>query len=170
MRRAVAPTLVLLVPSGALAGVVVALPDERTRAGAAYLLSVGALGLLALLRMIRRSRRARRSAFELALAERSAGPSRLRELDRVEHDVIQGLANPLDLHRRLRPLLREIAAQRLTAGHGIDLDARPDAARALLGDEVWELVRADRPEPDEMTGRRLPATELARAVTVLEAV
>jgi hypothetical protein len=155
--------------SGALVAVAVSLPGERTRALAAYLLAFGALGVVAFLRAVPRTRRAKESAFQAALAAQSARPERLRSLERIEHDCIQGLANPVDLHRRLRPILREVAAQRLAARHGIELDQRPEAARAILGEEAWELVRPDRPHPDELAGTRLDAAGLRRVLDILEA-
>ena len=157
----------LLAMSGTLVAVAVSFPGERTRALAAYLLALGLLCVAVLLRAVLRP--AGRSRFEAALAAQPARPDRLRSLERVEHDCIQGLANPVDLHRRLRPRLREIAAQRLAALHGIDLDGRPEAARALLGEETWELVRPDRPHPDELTGPRLDAPGLRRVLDALEA-
>ena len=167
MKRFVLPGVVLAM-SGALVAVAVSLPGERTRALAAYLLALAALGVVASLRAVLRPRRASGSAFEAALAVRSARPERLRSLERMEHDCIQGLANPVDLHRRLRPILREVAGQRLAARHGIELDQRPEAARALLGEEAWELVRPDRPHPDELSGTRLDATGLRRVLDILE--
>ncbi|HEY7197536.1 MAG TPA: hypothetical protein VH306_10130 [Gaiellaceae bacterium] len=170
MRRALPVGLLVLAAAGALAAVATSFPSQRTRAVAAFLLFLGAVGVVFALTALRRARRTRRSAFELALAARSAEKRRLRALDRMEHDVVQSLANPLDLHRRLRPVLRDVAAQRLAAGHGIDLDRRPEAAQALLGDELWELVRPERPEPDELTGTRLDAGGLDRILTRLETV
>jgi hypothetical protein len=166
MRRLVLAAVVLAM-SAALVAVAVSFPAERTRALAAYLLALGLLGVVVSLRAVLRP--GARSPFEAALAAQPLQPDRLRSLESVEHDCIQGLANPVDLHRRLRPRLREIAAQRLVARHGIDLDQRPEAARAVLGEELWELVRADRPRPDELTGPRLDAAGLRRALDVLEA-
>jgi hypothetical protein len=168
--EAAVATLLFLVLSGAVAGVAVSFPAQRTRAAAAYLLALGVLGIAAELRALVRARRTRRSTFELALAARPTPAGRLRSLQRVENDCVQGLANPVDLHRRLRPLLREIAAQRLAARHGIDLDRRPDAARVILGEEAWELVRPGRRAPDELTGPRIDAAGLRRVIDVLEAV
>lgn len=160
----------VLVASALLVVVALASPEHRTRAAAAYLLALGALGVAAALRRVLRARASRRSAFEAALEPSSARPARLRSLEQVENDCIQGLANPVDLHRRLRPRLHEIAAQRLAARHGVDLDSRPETARGLLGDEVWELVRPDRPLPDELTGPRIDAACLGRVLDRLEAI
>ena len=107
-------------------------------------------------------------AFERALRTRRPRAPRLRELERIEHDVVQGAANPLDLHRRLRPLLRQIAGHRLAARHGIALDAGDGHATRLLGNEAWELLRPDRELPDERRGPRLGMHEIEAIVTRLE--
>ncbi len=170
VKRLVLAGGLVLVLSAALAAVVVAFPSQRTRAVAAYLLALGILGVAAALAGLLGARRRKRSSFEAALALRPSSPDRLRGLASVENDCVQGLANPVDLHRRLRPRLRRVAAQRLASRHGIDLERRPEAAEVLLGEETWELVRPDRPLPDELTGRRIDADELGRVLDRLEAV
>lgn len=171
MRRVVVAALLVLAATTATIAVTVALPDQRTRAVAAYLLLLGATGVGgALVRILRTPRLSQRSAFEAALTRREPNPGRLRALERLENDCIQGLANPVDLQLRLVPRLREVAAQRLEVRHGLDLDRRPEAARTVLGDELWELVRPDRPRPDEDDGPRIDSATLRRAIDTLEAV
>jgi hypothetical protein len=46
-----------------------------------------------------------------------------------------------------RPLLVRVLANRLADHHGVDLYARPDAARALVGDELWWWLDPNR-EPE----------------------
>ena len=43
-----------------------------------------------------------------------------------------------------RPLLVRLLAARLSDHHGVDLTADPDAARQLVGDDVWEWLDPDR--------------------------
>jgi hypothetical protein len=107
----------------------------------------------------------------------SAGPLRPRRgrrqaivqvpgLAELEHAVEFGLTSGFDLHHRLRPALRRIAAARL-AELGVDLDRHPERARALLGAEAWALLRPERPAP----GRRAKgasAAELERVAQALE--
>jgi hypothetical protein len=71
----------------------------------------------------------------------------LPELARVEREVTMGVGTAFDLHYRLRPRVREIAASRLADRRGIDLERRPEAAREALDEPVWELVRPDRVAP-----------------------
>jgi len=87
-------------------------------------------------------------------------------LAELEHAVDFGLASGFDLHHRLRPLLRRIAAERL-ARAGIDMDRQPQAALALLGAEAWELLRPERPQP-ERRARGASAAALERIVAALE--
>jgi hypothetical protein len=132
------------------------------------LLVVEALGLAMVAWWALRALPPDSKAFERALRTRRPRAPRLRELERIEHDVVQGAANPLDLHRRLRPLLRQIAAHRLTIRHGVALDAGDGQARRLLGDEAWELLRPDRELPDERRGPRLGVHEIEAIVARLE--
>ena len=67
----------------------------------------------------------------------------------MERELVLGSADADHAHRRLLPLLRGTAAARIAARHGFELERRPDAARALLGEDVWELLRPDRPEPED---------------------
>jgi hypothetical protein len=63
--------------------------------------------------------------------------------------------------RRLRPMLRTIVASRLRHGHGVDLDFEPDAARALTGDWLWQMVTGEQ-------DRVLTFGELTRLVDEVE--
>ena len=107
-----------------------------------------------------------RSPFERD-PEKPEEPQPIAELDRIDRLVVLGAANEFDLHYRLRPLLRQIAAERLYGLRGVDLDSDPERAKTLLGEELWEVVR-----PDRKLGRRagpgLPAAELAGHVARLE--
>ncbi len=42
--------------------------------------------------------------------------------------------------RRIRPMLLELTTDRLVNRHGIDPQLEPDRARALVGDQVWDLI------------------------------
>ena len=88
----------------------------------------------------------------------------------MEREVSLGLATAFDLHYRLRPRLRRVAAELLAARRGIELDASPDAARRALGDDAWEIVRGDREPPRERFGPGLDIASLRLAVDALEAL
>jgi hypothetical protein len=101
-----------------------------------------------------------------AAPARSAPPS----LARIEHEVALGIAGSFDLHYRLVPRLRSVAAGLLDARRNVSLEASPDRAHALLGDEAWALVRPDRTTPQDRLGRGMTPAELGRAVDALEAI
>ena len=119
---------------------------------------VGALVLAALVPRVPtrpRSRRPRRSA------------PRPATLERIERVVDAGRQTAGDVHVRVRPLLREITAP-LLRRRGVHLDSEPQRARALLGEELWEVVRHDRPRPRERRDPGLALTDLDRLVQRLE--
>ena len=87
-------------------------------------------------------------------------------LDRV---VSAATSHAGEVHLRLRPILREIAANGLRR-RGVDLDAEPQAAQELLAPETWELVRADRPRPDDAFARGLAPARLSAVLDDLEAL
>jgi hypothetical protein len=88
----------------------------------------------------------------------------------LEHETALGVSGAFDLHHRLRPRLRKIATGLLAARRRVSLDDGPEPARAILGDETWDLVRRDRPPPENRLARGLPVTELRRVVDSLEQV
>ena len=89
-------------------------------------------------------------------------------LARLEQETILGVAGSFDLHYRLRPRLRGLTADLLAAQRGVGLDAAPERARALLGGTTWELVRRDRPPPEDRLAAGLPINDLRRVVESLE--
>ena len=113
-------------------------------------------------RCARRCPPRRPSAFDAALTKRTRPVQRIPELERMEREVSLGLATAFDLHYRLRPRLRGVAAELLAARRGIELDSNPDAARRALGDDTWEIVRGDLEPPRERFARR-PRHRLAPA-------
>ena len=88
-------------------------------------------------------------------------------LARIEQEAALGVAGSFDLHHGLRPRLRALAGSLLATRHGVSLDGDPEPARRLLGDETWELVRSDRPPPEDRLGRGLAPSTLRRAVDSL---
>ena len=104
-------------------------------------------------------------AIVSALRRRPERPPRPAQLERLERELTMASANAFDLHARLRPQLREIAALRLAA-RGVRLE---DAERELEP-ELWELVRPDRKPPADRHAEGIPPAELRRAVDALEAL
>jgi hypothetical protein len=145
-------------------------PGRRHTALDVFILFLGALGLAAGVRATRAASpdvHAPSLADELA-APTDVSPERPAELQRLEREVHLSLAGEFHLHHRLRPLLREIAANRLLLRHGLDLDRRPEAVQRLLGEDAWSWLRPDRPEPRDRWGPGPPLAELTAVVDALE--
>jgi hypothetical protein len=152
-----------------LAGVSFTFPGRRHIALDVFVLFLGGLGLAA---GIRATRGASPEVHKPSLVDELAEPvevlpERPAELKRLERDVYLSLDSAFYLHRSLRPLLREVAANRLLLRHGLDLDGRPEDARAVLGDAAWSWLRPDRPEPSD---RWAPGPRLADLAAVVDAV
>lgn len=147
---------------------IILIPSRRTLLVEIYELVVAGIAIFALLGAFRTFEPEvwRRSPFERE-TEQSEEPEPIAELERIDRTVVLGAANEFDLHYRLRPLLRKLAAERLYRRHGVELDGDPERAKPLLGDELWEVVR-----PDRKLGRRsgpgLPPALLSAHVARLE--
>ena len=162
MRPAVAATIALVVLLS-----IRRLPTSR--ALAIWVVLVTALVLLVLLRQSRQRGPRPAGRFEQALQRRRpAAASQPVELLVMERELVLGIADADHAHRRLLPLLRAAAAARLAARHGFELERRPDAARALLGEDVWELLRPDRPAPRDRHGRGVPGERVAAVIERIE--
>ena len=142
-------------------------PLSTSRALAIWVVLVAAMTLLLLVQQSRDGRGAR-SRFEATLHRPLATAPQPVELLRMERDLELGIASAGHAHHRLLPILREAAVARLASRHGIDLERRPEAAQALLGEDVWELLRPDRPEPADRFDPGVPRERVAAAIQRLE--
>ena len=134
-----------------------------------YLLSMGGVLLLALVRTTRAHVDTRSSELDRALAAMRRAPADSGEPTLVR-DVELSTFTSFHLHARLRPLLRQVASHRLWSRYGVELDAEPARARELVGSAAWDLVRPDRPPPDDRLARGPAVSELARVVEQLEQI
>ena len=159
-RLLAAPTLALLV-------VVVFLPGWAENAIRIYALVFAGLVVVVALAALRRTYPPT-TPLRPERQGRSEPPMRPPTLARLEKETALGVAGSFDLHYRLRPRLRAVAAARLSVRRGISLDGEPDAARAALGDVAWELVRRDRPAPDDRLASGIPPAVLTQVVDSLE--
>lgn len=160
-----------IVLSLALLFVVVALPGRSDEAFRVYVLALAAFGLTHLLLALHASRPpAGPSPVDLALQPHRERPAQVEELERIRREVVIAQTTSLDLHSRLRPTLRRIASELLRSRRGIELDGDPAAARRVLGDETWDLVRRDRQPPEERFGPGIDRAALHRVVASLEAI
>jgi hypothetical protein len=160
---------VLVVPTIALAAVAAFVPGRLELATRVYALLVCAAALaLALLALGRAypAERPLRPRVRAARPRRRPPPT----LARIEHEAALGVAGSFDLHFRLVPRLRAIASGLLAARRQVSFDGDPAAARELLGDATFELVRPDRSPPEDRLGRGIPAHDLGLVVDSLERI
>lgn len=146
-------------------------PLATERSLAIWLILVAGLVLLTLARDVRaRDATGRKRRFEAALRGRPPRSAVPVELLRVERELELGIASAGHAYRRLLPLLRAAASARLATGHGIELARSPERARALLGEDVWELLRPDRPVPADRHGPGIPRAAVAAAIAKVESL
>ncbi|MBA3717860.1 MAG: hypothetical protein H0W87_06510 [Actinobacteria bacterium] len=158
--------------AGVLAGVgavplvvlVLVLPGDRPKVLDVYVLFLGAVLMLVLARMTSGEPGMRKVIP--AGAERKSD-DRLPELARIEREVVLATGSGFDRQMRVGPLLRDIARHRLWTRRGVELDEEPERARELLGEEVWSLLRAGRPEPN---ARYAPGADLAELRRIVERI
>jgi hypothetical protein len=144
---------------------------SRERTVDVYLLALGGLAMLTLVTATRGAvPPGTRSRFDAALRPRRDDPPSLPTLEKTYRETVLGIARAFDFHVRLRPVLREIARQRLESRRGIELDAQGDAARAALGDEAYELLRPDRPPPERRFDPGVDPPTLHRVLDALERI
>ena len=167
-RRVIRIALVVLVATAILLPLVILVPSRRTLLVGIYELVLAATAIGAIVGSFRAFEPEpwMRSPLERG-REKPERQQPIAELDRIDRLVVLGAANEFDLHYRLRPLLRQVAGERLYVRYGLDLDRDPERVRPLLGDDLWELVRPER-EVGSRSGPGLPAAELTQHVARLE--
>jgi hypothetical protein len=170
MRQTWRVTQLLLLPTIALAGALALAPERATLAVHVWLLVILALSLLAYLAIVQAAYPRTPSAFAAGLRRPSVVAERPAALARLEREVSMAGSAAFDVHYRLRPAITELAAELLSARRGIDLAHDPERAKAVLGQDAWELVRPDRPQPSERHGAGIDEATLGRVVTALERV
>jgi hypothetical protein len=141
---------------------VIVLPGDRPHALDVYLLYLGAVLLFVLARVTSGARG--RKPIPLKKEQPS---TRLPELVRIEREVVLATGSGFDRQMRVGPMMRDIARHRLWTRRGVDLDEQPERARELLGDQVWELLRSGRPEPNL---RYAPGADVGELRQILERI
>jgi hypothetical protein len=161
------PIVGALLATAALVGALFA-DAPAARAVAAWAVALGALAAWLLLRRLGAAVPVQRvSRFDRAVLARPPRAARSREWQQLERTVVFSEQRELDLYVRLRPILRDVAAVRLSRAHGIDLDRNPEAAAEVLGPEAWDVVRPDREPPAD---RQAPGPGLAAVTRAIAAV
>jgi hypothetical protein len=168
VRRLIVPALVASV---ALAILLALRPLSTSRAFAIWIVIVAAIALVVLVRHSRGGAGPRHAGrFEAALRRRPPATPQPVELLRMERELELGIAGAGHAHHRLLPLLRSAAVARLSSRHGVELDRRPEAAKALLGEDAWELLRPDRPEPADRFAPGVPRERVAAMIERIESL
>ena len=161
MKARVDLAVLLVLASGVTLYVALAIPGDRRLAVHVYLLVVGAILMATVLATVGGAvPGGRGSELRRALDERATRPAPVSELAKVEREVTLAVGSAYDLHARLLPRLREIAEARLEP-----YGKRPGPD--TLG-RWWELLRPDRPEPDDRFAPGIRAAELRALVSDLE--
>ena len=161
-RRLALPIALL---TAALGAVVIFRPIPFGVAFRAWLVALGAIAAASLVRAALAPyptltvKRIRFGSPRPLPSDRPAG------LEEVERAVDFATWNSADLSRRLRPLLREVAAHRLEAGRGIDFERNPKAAEGALGPVAWSLI-AGLPGPE----RAADVAAIRESIERLEAI
>jgi hypothetical protein len=136
-----------------------------------YVLSVGGMALLAAILATRRAfPLAESSSLAVALDREERPPIRPPDLERTERMLSMAATTAFDLHYRLRPVLREVAEQRLADRRGLRLDSGDPRVVEACGEELWELVRPEREAPDRRYQPGLRRDALEQVVERLEAI
>jgi hypothetical protein len=161
---AIVATLVLI-------GLLAFQPVSAELAFDGYVLLLGAILLFALVgAMTESDPDAHRSVYEQALESSAPGAERPPELARVEREVSLAVGSAFYEHYRLRPLLREIAAQRLDSRFATDVDSPRPTARESLPDHAWALFDRERKPPRDRHGPGIPVERLREIVDALERI
>ena len=162
--------LVLALASVVLLTAALAVPRYAGASAQIFVIVVGALVIRLLVQAVRVATSAPGPfPFDQALhqpPEREI--PRAREPDRIAFEVGASTHRALELHNQFRRRLRRLAADRLAAEHGVDLDAGRDAARSLLGAEAWDLLRPDHEPPEDRFGPGMPVEDVTKIVTAVE--
>jgi hypothetical protein len=133
-----------------------------------FVLVLGGLGLVVLAAELGRlAPTAERSLVEEALEPEPVEERPIADLLRLERALSMASARQFDLHYRLRPILRDVAAARLEQ-RGLDLDSGRPVVHELLGDELFELTAPDREPPANRLAPGPGIEELDRTIGRLE--
>jgi len=126
------------------------------------LVAAAAVGVAVSLAQLPKASSARWSG---ATARHAPRPAQLLAAERL---VGTAGALAIQVHAYVRPVLVEIASRRL-AGRGLTLERMPESVgQELLGNQLWEIVRPNRPFPEDRYARGISLQDLSAMVDVLE--
>jgi hypothetical protein len=133
-------------------------PVSRETILAGYAIALASIAMAALTRIMRQGRNDAQSRFEHELTRERIPQGRPNALVRIERELTLATSNAGHVHDRLRPMVRDIAQARFGRA----------ATRERLGDETWELIRPDLPEPPDRSAPGLSLRTIRRVIEALE--
>ena len=143
-------------------------PGRRELELDVFVLVLGCLGLAVLAAELGRlAPTAERSLVEEALDPDPVEERPIADLLRLERELSMASARQFDLHYRLRPVLRDVAAAQLER-RGLDLDSGRPAVQELLGEELFELTAPGREPPKNRLAPGPGVEGLDRTISRLE--
>jgi hypothetical protein len=151
----------------ATAAVAIVVPGQRAVIVGAGVMATLALVLVEMSGIAYRMTTRRSSAWDRVRAVHTPAPQRPADLERIERRLGWGRYSAGDFNYRVRPMLRRLAEHRLRDRHRVEIDPRPEEARAHVGDELWQLVIAKEPPESE---RVIGTAEIARMVDEIERI
>jgi len=169
-RSFIGPGVVLVLATGVVVAAALTYPDRSNLALHAYLVLIGFLVLWLVAGALSQAfPSGGPTAIELALRRKRLAPATLREIERIELAISLSTGSGLDPNSQLRLLLRQLAAQRLSAHHNVDLESDPARAKILVGDQLWAAITGEsRSVNPKAVG--VPMEELRQAVNELESI
>jgi hypothetical protein len=174
VRRARVGSLELTAAVAAIAATVVVLLVATRSSGyslnlwRAYILFLCFLALICALRALRHVGESGQGRGARRL--RGTGRPRLpEELTRVNDLLLAGIASRPDFEHGMRPLLREIAADRLLS-KGIDLGRDPEAAETELGPDTSALLLRSAESRPSFQDRGPSSAELSALLDRMESI
>jgi hypothetical protein len=169
MKPIVRPATVALLIGAVAGGLVLVMPGRASLVVHIWLVATVAVAVGAVLRALLRLVPQRGSRFDAAFARVERGRARPASLARMERIVALASGTAFDVHYRLRPTVRPLAAG-LLAARGVDLERAPAAAEAMVGPEAWAVIRPDQPPPENRGAPGLPLASIERTVDALEQI
>jgi len=146
-------------------------PGHRPLELDVYVLVVGAMAVFTSVLVARRAYPlSGGSAIAEALEPEQRKAVTPPDLERTERVLSMSTNSAFDVHFRLRPILREVAEQRLAERRGLRLDSGDRRVREALGDELWELVQPEREQPAQRFGAGLSPEGMQRVIERLESL
>jgi hypothetical protein len=162
-------------------------PGYRTRLAGGWLGVLGTVALVSLSSRLRADypqsppvprrlprwlRRLTRAAARVRDRLRREPPHRAvtAELARIEGAVVESLSSANGVHRRLRPVVRDIVGDQMAVTYGLQLERDSERVRQLVGEDLWELIRPERPFPEDGFAPGLRFAELVALVDRLESL